>query len=76
MNDEYVIYKFNRMISREAGMNIVLFDSIIQSINRVRESMKSGDIKAVTQTLRAEIGRQKEKDSEDFKEMFERKLAK
>ena len=61
-----------------------LLYGLISSIDRVRESMKSGDIKAVTRTLRAEIGerqaettRHEEKDeADDFKEIFERELSK
>jgi len=61
-----------------------LIYQMIDSIDRVRESMKSGDIKAVTRTLRAEIGerqtettRQERKDDpEGFDEVFERELNK
>ena len=61
-----------------------ILNDMITSIDRVRESMKSGDIKAVTRTLRAEVGerqtettRHEEKDdSDDFKEIFERELSK
>lgn len=63
---------------------IAIINDMIESIDRVRESMKSGDIKAVTRTLRAEIGerqtettRQERKDDpEGFDEVFERELNK
>lgn len=61
-----------------------ILNDMMMSIDRVRESMKSGDIQAVTRTLKAEIGerqtettRQERKDDpEGFDEVFERELQK
>ena len=59
-----------------------ILNDMMTSIDRVRESMKSGDIQAVTRTLKAEIGerqtettRHEDKDeTEGFGEIFEREL--
>lgn len=59
-----------------------ILNDMMMSIDRVRESMKSGDIQAVTRTLKAEIGerqtettRHEEKEeTEGFDEIFEREL--
>ena len=63
---------------------VAMINDMVESIDRIRKSMKSGDIKAVTRTLKAEIGQRETEttrhedrdDSDDFKEIFERELNK